>query len=72
MAPRFYRLKHVVERTGLARSTVYLRVAQGKFPKPFPLEEGSRSVVWLADEVDQWLLDRVRAVRPERVPVGVA
>ena len=51
------RRKSVEARTGLSRSTIYLRVAQGAFPKPIQL--GSRAVGWAEAEVDQWIADRI-------------
>lgn len=43
------RRKQVVERTGLSRSTIYLRIQEGTFPKPVNL--GARAVGWPSDEV---------------------
>jgi len=43
------RLPSIKARTGLSRSSVYLRIAQGVFPKPVSL--GGRSVGWPASEV---------------------
>lgn len=34
MAISVLRLPEVKNRTGLSRSTIYLRIAQGNFPKP--------------------------------------
>jgi len=34
---RILRLKDVIEKTGLARATVYKYIAAGTFPKPIPL-----------------------------------
>jgi predicted DNA-binding transcriptional regulator AlpA len=31
---RFLRLPEVLERTGLSRSTIYVRLAEGRFPRP--------------------------------------
>ena len=46
--------RHEVEaRTGLSRSTIYLRVSQGTFPRPISL--GPRAVGWVEAEVDAWL-----------------
>lgn len=47
------RLNDVKERTGLPRSTIYLRISQGSFPKPVNL--GGRTVGWVEAEVQQWL-----------------
>ena len=34
---RFMRLTEVIKDTGLGRSSIYKRIAQGEFPKPVPL-----------------------------------
>ncbi len=47
----------VVERTGLPVSSLYLLIAQGRFPKPVPISE--RSVGWVEAEVDAWLEARI-------------
>jgi prophage regulatory protein len=51
--PRILRLSDVVAKTGLPTSTLYLAMAEGKFPKPIPIS--SRSVGWLSDEIDGWI-----------------
>ena len=45
------RLPAVMERTGLARPTVYLRAKQGLFPRPIKL--GSRMAAWPENEISQ-------------------
>ncbi len=55
------RRPEVQARTGLSRSTIYLRVSQGTFPKPIGL--GERAVGWLENEIDNWLQSRVDASR---------
>ncbi len=47
------RLPEVKARTGLSRSTIYFRIAQGSFPKPISL--GGRAVGWLEAEIQEWL-----------------
>lgn len=54
---RILRLKDVIEKTGLARSTIYKYVDAGTFPKPISL--GGRSVGWIDSEVDEWILSAV-------------
>lgn len=54
---RVLRLKDVIEKTGLARSTIYKYVDAGTFPKPIPL--GGRSVGWVDAEVHQWITERI-------------
>ena len=60
---RILRLSEVRARTGLARSTIYLRIAQGSFPKPISL--GPRAVGWIEAEVDAWLRQQIEASRRE-------
>ena len=45
------RLPEVKKSTG--RSTLYLRISQGTFPKPVCL--GGRAVGWLEAEIQEWL-----------------
>jgi len=53
MASRILRLKATMTLTGLSRSTIYLRIAQGSFPKPLSL--GARVVGWLESDVESWI-----------------
>ena len=55
------RRRTVEDRTGLSRSTIYLRMAQGTFPKSIPL--GPRAIGWLESEVEAWLQAQVASVR---------
>lgn len=50
---RVLRLPAVLARTGLSRSTIHRRLAEGRFPKPVAL--GPRAVGWIEAEVDQWI-----------------
>lgn len=61
MATNILRLPAVKARTGLSRSTIYLRVSQGAFPKPVNL--GERAVGWLDSEIQEWLQRRIDARR---------
>ena len=61
LAPILLRRKDVQIRTGLARSTIYLYIQQGAFPKPVTL--GRRAVGWLESEVSAWITERVRVAR---------
>ena len=49
MADTIQRLRAILASTGLSRSTIYLRIAQGVFTKPVSL--GGRAVGWPASEV---------------------
>lgn len=61
MVNAILRLPDVQARVGLSRSTIYLRVSQGNFPKPIPL--GGRAVGWIESEVEEWLKDQIRLSR---------
>lgn len=56
---QIWRLKKVMEVTGLGRSTIYLRIKNGNFPKPICLGAG-RAVGWLASEIEEWIMARVK------------
>ena len=58
---RFLRLPEVLERTGLSRSTIYVRLDQGRFPRPVSL--GGRAVGWIEAEVDEWIREQIEASR---------
>lgn len=49
MIRKILRLPQVEEATGESRSTIYLRIKQGKFPRPVKL--GAKSVGWPEDEI---------------------
>lgn len=61
MVTKILRLPAVKTRTGLSRSTIYLRVSEGSFPAPVSL--GGRAVGWIEAEVDAWLNQRIEASR---------
>lgn len=49
MNNRILRLKKVIAESGLSRSTIYARIAEGLWPKPVSL--GGRIVGWPANEI---------------------
>lgn len=55
---RLIRIREVLVRTGLGRSTLYSLVKGGKFPPPLKLSE--RAVAWRQSQVDSWISDRIR------------
>lgn len=59
MSNKIIRLPEVKSKTGLSRSTIYLRMFKGVFPQTISL--GERAVGWLEDDIDQWLDDRIAA-----------
>ncbi len=65
---RFLRLPEVQGRTGLSRSTIYVRLAEGRFPRPVSL--GARAVGWVEAEVDEWIRERIAESRFEGARTG--
>jgi prophage regulatory protein len=49
------RLRDVVERTRLSRSTIYRLIDGGRFPKPFRV--GDFAVRWKSSMIDGWIAD---------------
>lgn len=62
MAQTILRLPAVKARTGLSRSSIYLRMAQGTFPQSISL--GERAVGWIEAEIDGWLSRQIAHSRP--------
>jgi prophage regulatory protein len=56
---RFIRLKQVVERTVLSRSTIYRDIHDGRFPPGRSL--GGRARAWLNSEVKAWIEAKLAA-----------
>lgn len=58
MATKILRLPDVIALSGLSRSTIYLRIAQGRFPRQVSLGGGDSrgaAVGWVASEVEECL-----------------
>lgn len=53
MAHFILRLPQVKARTGLSRSSIYLRISKGEFPRSVSL--GDRAVGWVEAEVGDWI-----------------
>ncbi len=54
------RKQKVIERTGLASSTLYYLINKGDFPSPVKL--GARSAAWFKSEIDEWISTRKRSM----------
>lgn len=54
---RLIKLKEVIEKTSLGRSTIYEFMTKGTFPKQVSL--GAKSVAWVESEVDDWIMERI-------------
>ena len=57
MEQHILRLPTVKAITGLSRSTIYLRMSEGSFPRQLNL--GSRAVGGLASEIDHWIEEKL-------------
>ncbi len=55
------RLPAVKARTGLSRSTIYLRISKGTFPKQVSL--GGRAVGFVESEIEEWLSHQIERSR---------
>jgi prophage regulatory protein len=66
---RLLRRKQVESRTGLSRSTIYARIAEGSFPRPIDLG-GGRAVGWIEAEIDAWLQARIDSSRSRKSVYG--
>lgn len=64
------RRKQVMDRTGLTRSTMYLRIQEGTFPKPVGI--GPRAVGWPSDEIDSINAARIAGKTDEEIIILVA
>jgi prophage regulatory protein len=59
MSNKINRLPTVIEKTGLSRSSIYLRMNKGEFPQSISL--GDRAIGWLEADIEQWLEDKITA-----------
>ena len=58
---KLLRLPQVKAPTGLSKSSIYTRIAEGTFPKQIPL--GPRLVVWVESDIQNWIAEQVSAAR---------
>lgn len=64
MSHTILRLPEVKSRTGLSRSSIYLRVSEGRFPKPVGL--GGRAVGWVEQDISEWISSRIEISRAKQ------
>lgn len=60
------RRRQVEARTGLSRSTLYQRIAEGSFPAPINLGNasiGDRAVGWVESEIESWIATQIERSR---------
>jgi prophage regulatory protein len=58
----FLRFPAVLAKTGLSRSTIYLKISRGEFPAPVKL--GQRAVGWPETAIARWIAARIDAKSP--------
>jgi prophage regulatory protein len=61
MAETIMRLPAVIASVGLSRSSIYLRISEGNFPRPVSL--GPRAVGWVRSDVEDWVRQRIEQSR---------
>ena len=59
MLDRHYRRTDVENITGLSRSTIYLMMSRGEFPRPVKIT--GKAVAWPESVIRNWLADRATA-----------
>lgn len=64
MTNQILRLPNVMQLTGLARSTVYYKIAEGSFPPSIKI--GKRASGWLQSEINDWIEAQVLLSRGEQ------
>ena len=63
---RIIRMKTVLARTGLSRSTLYRKIAEGTFPRQIPISVHGAG--WHESSVNRWIADP-RSYREEASPL---
>ena len=67
MSKAILRLPAVKARTGFSRSTIYLLMSKGQFPRQVAL--GERAVGWVESEVQDWIERQIKTSRkPKALP----
>lgn len=55
---RLLRISDVMNLTGLPKSTIYLKIKNKEFPTQ--LQIGLRSVAWLENEIQDWIINNIQ------------
>jgi prophage regulatory protein len=58
---RLLRLPRVLERVGVSRSTAWLWIRQGRFPKPVKI--GPNITAWRESEIESWIAERIASAK---------
>lgn len=54
---KLLRLRAVVDRTGLSRTTIYAMERKGEFPKKITLNR--RTTCWASSDIDRWIAQQI-------------
>jgi prophage regulatory protein len=65
---RIVRLNTVLTRTGLSRSTIYRKIAEGTFPAQIKISVNGAG--WRESDIDRWVANPVAWRPPEEVNDG--
>ena len=63
MAEVLQKLEEVKNVTALSRSSIYLKITEGTFPRPVKL--GARAIAWRTSDIQRWISEL-----PETRPNG--
>jgi prophage regulatory protein len=66
---RIIRLKTVLARTGLSRSTIYRKIAEGTFPPQIRISVNGSG--WHESDINRWIADPVAWAPETRVRCGL-
>ena len=53
----FLRIKDVMKKTSIPKSTIWLWVKEERFPKPIKLSQ--RVTVWKESDIDEWMESKI-------------
>lgn len=56
MSSRILRMREVIQRIGLSRSTIYKLMENNEFPRPMKL--GSQAIGWRDTDIEAWIENR--------------
>lgn len=52
------RMRDVTKMVSLSKSTIYVLIKNGEFPKPFVIVNGGRARGWLDSTINKWAAER--------------
>jgi prophage regulatory protein len=65
MQTTILKLPKVKARSGLSRSSIYLKISENSFPAPISLG-GKRAIGWIESEVQAWIEEQIKLSRPDQ------